>query len=89
MHSNIYTLLVTEIVCTTQLREPLEVVNNPRESGGRLLVSCVPVREQKENDEKGYFFSSSAVRSAVIVQGRKNAIYGGGGGGGNGMFLQI
>ena len=23
--------------------------------GGRLLVSCVPMREQK-NDEKGYFF---------------------------------
>ena len=35
--------------------------------GGRLLVSCVPMREQK-NDEKGYFFFSNwAVRSAVII----------------------
>ena len=34
--------------------------------GGRLRVSCVPMREQK-NDEKGYFFSSWAVRSAVII----------------------
>ena len=24
--------------------------------GGRLLVSCVPMREQKKNNEKGYFF---------------------------------
>ena len=23
--------------------------------GGGLLVSCVPMREQKKNDEKGYF----------------------------------
>ena len=35
--------------------------------GGRgLHVSCVPMREQK-NDEKGYFFSSWAVCSAVII----------------------
>ena len=27
---------------------------------GRLHVSCVPMREQKKNDEKGYFFSSWA-----------------------------
>ena len=25
-------------------------------SPGRLRVSCVPMREQKKNDEKGYFF---------------------------------
>ena len=39
--SNIYTLLrptVTEIVCITQLREPLEVVNNPRKRGGGALA---------------------------------------------------
>ena len=27
---------------------------NPR--GGHLWVSCVPMREQKKNDENGYFF---------------------------------
>ena len=32
----------------------------------RLLVSCVAMREQK-NDEKGYLFSSWAVRSTVII----------------------
>ena len=30
----------------------------PRVAGGvgRLLISCVPVREQKKNNEKGYCF---------------------------------
>ena len=30
--------------------------NRIREAGGRLHDSCVPMREQKKNDEKGYFF---------------------------------
>ena len=33
----------------------LNLCNDCRPRGGRLLVSCVPMCEQK-NDEKGYFF---------------------------------
>ena len=36
--------------------------------GGCLLVSCVPMLEQK-NDEKGCFNSSWAVRSGVRKKG--------------------
>ena len=38
--------------------------NKPR--GGRLLVSCVPMREQKKTMRKGTFFNWT-VRSAVII----------------------
>ena len=36
--------------------------------GGCLLVSCIPMLEQK-NDEKGCFYSSWAVRSGVRKKG--------------------
>ena len=38
-----------------------------RHGGGHSLVSSVPMRDQKKNDEKGYFFSRRAVRSADII----------------------
>ena len=42
--------------------------------GGRLLVSCVPVHEQK-NDEKGYFFTAGQYAALSSFRVGKNAIF--------------
>ena len=36
-----------------------------------MLVNLVPMLEQKQKDEKGYFFSSWAVRSAYCLGSEK------------------
>ena len=41
---------------------------------GRLLVSCVPIREQK-NDEKGYFVLSSFRVGKCCLCGKRGIVF--------------